>query len=346
MTVIKYPSIEQFRNVIYQVNYKTRYIGDDDKGQPLYNDNPLPTVKFVGTVKTHGTNAGIVFNLDETTGEYSFFTQSRENVITPSKDNAGFATFIYTKEIHKLLNIILNQLSEKPLTVAVYGEWIGKGIQKGVAVCELPKSMIVFGVKVDNMWLDDERLKNVKLPDERIYNVFDFKTFEIYIDFNEPDIAAKIMGELTEEVGTECPVGKAFGITGIGEGICWHSNEDGYLGSRYFFKTKDERHKVVKTKEKVAIDVEKVNSINELVATIVTEPRLNQGLSYLIENNMEVSMKNIGNYIKWVYNDVIKEELDTIVKNGFEPKQINSSISNKARDFYISELNKTVGLTK
>ena len=76
----KFPSIEQFRTVIKYVN---KYLPG------------VTTLKYKGTVKLHGTNAAIGVLKDGTV-----YFQSRNSIITPENDNAGFATFMKHFEIH------------------------------------------------------------------------------------------------------------------------------------------------------------------------------------------------------------------------------------------------------
>src|SRR5690349_16795997 len=81
----KFPSIEQFRNVVRQVRTHHDYQGADAEGNAIYNHtSPYPTITFEGTVKLHGTNAAIVKYKDRT--EY----QSRERVLDLQHDNQGF----------------------------------------------------------------------------------------------------------------------------------------------------------------------------------------------------------------------------------------------------------------
>ena len=78
MTDIQYyPSIEQFRNVIKSVRDYCRK-----------NETPLPELLFNGTVKLHGTNAGIVLQ----NGEYTYLSHKR--VICVGDDNYGFAAWM------------------------------------------------------------------------------------------------------------------------------------------------------------------------------------------------------------------------------------------------------------
>lgn len=95
----KFPSIEQFRNTVKSVQLTHDYVGRDTNEDPIYEHiSDYPVVQFTGTVKLHGTNAAIrICN-----GEITY--QSRENVITPQKDNAGFATAMSQIPKDKLLN--------------------------------------------------------------------------------------------------------------------------------------------------------------------------------------------------------------------------------------------------
>src|ERR1035437_6000088 len=87
--MIKWPSINQFRNVVNTVQMKTRYRGKDEAGEPIFDAfAKFPTLKFEGTVKLHGTNFSYVHSQND--GEWF---QSRENIITPEHDNAGSAMF-------------------------------------------------------------------------------------------------------------------------------------------------------------------------------------------------------------------------------------------------------------
>ena len=75
---------------------------------------------------------------------------------------------------------------------------------------------------------------------------------------------------------------------------------------------------------------------------MLTEQRLEQGITWLKENQKEVNQKSTGDYLRWVVNDVIKEETDTIVENQLDPKKINSAISAKARVWFFGYLDREV----
>ena len=50
-------------------------------------------VNLTGTVKIHGTNSAIGYDIQTK----ELFVQSRNNIITVEKDNAGFATWVHSK---------------------------------------------------------------------------------------------------------------------------------------------------------------------------------------------------------------------------------------------------------
>lgn len=347
----KFPKIEQYHSVIHQINHRARYRGEDDNGEMIMDttEGILPTLEFRGTVKLHGTNAAIVFTWDMLKHDYTMHAQSRKNIITPTSDNAGFAAFAHTSNTESILNKIEKEMGDDmgytPEVIRVYGEWCGGNIQKGVAINGLDKMFVIFAVKVDGVWLDDDKMSRIKIPEERIYNILDYPSHTITIDFNNPKESTNLLVELTNAVEAECPVGKAFGNEGgVGEGIVWRCITEGWTNSRYWFKVKGEKHQSSKTKTLAPVDIERVNNIKEMVDNFVTESRLNQGLEQLRMDNLEITRKNLGPFLKWIVTDIITEELDTIMGNGFEPKEIQGQISNVARTWFFKEELKQIGL--
>ena len=343
----KFPSIEQFRHVIKNVEWKARFRGYDENEEPIFEDCELPTLTFRATVKLHGTNAGIVYTFNELTHEYEVHTQSRKNIITPTKDNAGFATYVHSINTEGMLAQIMKAVGDigyTPEVVKVFGEWCGGNIQKGVAINGLDKMFVIFAIKIDDRWLTHDEMINIKSEDEKVYNILKYPVWDFDIDFNKPKEAAERIARVVEQVEKECPVGKAFGEEGIGEGIVLTCLNPEYAGSKFWFKAKGDEHKVVKTKEKVPVDMERVNSIKELTSTLVTEARLEQGLDYLRQEGLEASRKSTGPYLKWLFDDIIKEELDTIVENGFEPKDVSTEIQKYGREWFFTKIDELVGL--
>ena len=317
----KFPSIDQFRNVIRELKINHDYQGKDENGEPLYSHSePYPTILFEGTVKLHGTNAGIVKYPDKI--EF----QSRERVLTLAQDNAGFMLSLSSKNLDKLFEGI-----EFNNYVAIYGEWCGQSIQSGVALSQLPKMFVIFGLKVDDVWVPYFE----SIPEENIFNIQDFPKFQIEVDFNNPELVQNKLIELTENVEKECPVGKHFGVSGIGEGIVWTSF---YKDKVYRFKTKGEKHSSSKVKTLASVNVDELNSINEFVDYSLTDSRLNQGISVLKEQGLPINQSSTGEFLRWIIGDIVKEESDTMISNQIDMKKANPVISKEARLWYFNNL--------
>jgi len=338
---ISYPKIPQFRNIVSNINREVAFTGLDANGDAIYDPSiKKPTLTFKGTVKLHGTNAGVCFN-----SENGFWIQSRENIITVEKDNAGFAFFAegYKIQLCSLLDDLIdeNQIDTKIYTVSIYGEWAGKGIQKGVGISQLEKAFYVFGVKISKTndpkfnayWIDSSNVRNVEY---RIFNVEDYETYSVDVDLNMPQLAQNKFAEITNTVEDECPISKAFGIdNGLGEGVVWSTE---YKGTVHRFKVKGDKHSVTKVKKLASIDVEKLNSIQDFVEYSVTENRFNQAIE-IVFGKEPLDVRKMGDFIRWVVNDISSEEMDTMIKNGLEPKDVNKYISNKVREMFFEAQN-------
>ena len=328
--MIKFPSIDQFRQVIREVKTNHDYKGKAEDDSPIYfHDSPYPVIEFTGTVKLHGTNASVVKYRD---GRIEY--QSRERVLSLTQDNAGFMLAMMNKD----LSTIFDQYRFDQ-HIAIYGEWCGKSIQKGVAISELPKMFVVFAINVDGEWSEFDHIDFKSLNEIGVYSIFQFPTYRVLVDFNSPELIQNELIKLTVDVENECPVGKYFGISGVGEGIVFKAKHNNRF---YQFKSKGEKHSISKVKTLASVDVEMISNINEFVDNVLTEQRLEQGITWLRENLKEVSQKSTGDYLRWIVNDVIKEETDTIVANQLDPKKINSAISAKARVWLFSYLDKEV----
>jgi len=340
--LVKFPKIAGFRDTVYSVNRHADFEGLNDEGEPILNpNNPRPVIDFTGTVKLHGTNAAVCWDGTE------LWAQSKERIITAESDNHGFAFFVDGRR--EILETAMRSLRDQfkipnDCIIAMYGEWCGKGIQRGVAISQLEKMFVVFKIKIAtpdesaNYWLDydytDLSFVNIcAIQDVQVRFIESFDTFKITIDFSDVAVAQDKLVALTNGVEVECPVGRALGVAGVGEGIVWTGSHDGQY---YMFKVKGEKHSSSKVRKLAPVDVEKVNSIKEFVEYAVTENRLEQGFDELFTSKkIEASKKYIGEFLKWVQSDVVKEEADTMAQNGLEPKEVNKAISGKAVKWFM-----------
>jgi hypothetical protein len=161
---------------------------------------------YIGTVKLHGTNITIVYTLsNRETPQF----QSRNQIITPTKDNMGAAAFLSKAPLRPLIDEIMRIYEQEDFTeVLIAGEWAGEGIHKGIALSSLPRFYAIFNIRIDGHWVDLRKYKTVHSPEHRIYNIMNFTTYSKDIDFqtDTSDIIAE-MENLTNVVASKCPVG-------------------------------------------------------------------------------------------------------------------------------------------
>jgi RNA ligase-like protein len=343
----KFPEIEQFRTIIHNIKHQAQYQGQDDDGNVIMDRNAtLPILTAFGTEKLHGTNASVGFNNVD-----GIWSQSRKNIITVDKDNAGFAFFVeknkeaFLKLIHQVIEE--NDIDADNNNVYIYGEWAGKGIQKHMGINKLDKFIAIFGVKiapfdeeVSNYWVDCDNLRDV---DNRIYNINDFETYSVEIDFNNPGEAQNKMIDMMLKVEENSPFSKSFGEDGIGEGIVFTTY---FNGSKHTWKVKGERHSNTKVKTPKKVDNVKIQKINDIAVKVLPSWRLDQMYTEVMDilNGGSGDIKKTGDFLKAVVQDVHKEDLDIIIEAELEPKEVNGAISKIARVWLFDKLNEEAGL--
>lgn len=339
-----FPSIGQFANVVYNVNHKAHYVGQDENNEPIYDSlRQMPVLKFIGTTKMHGTNAGIIVDFHNEI----VYLQSRENIITPTKDNAGFASFAAgnQKEILDMVmsNIDINSVDWKDNVIGVYGEWCGGNIQKGVALCELSKMFVIFAVAViqretpfKKSWLSIDKISKFKV-DGKIHNIYNFPTYEIEINFAKHHESTNKLVEMTIAVEDMCPVGKAFGVEGIGEGIVFICISDFYDDSGFWFKSKGEKHSKSKVKQIRPVDNDKVTLLFDIAEKVTPSWRMEQifNLTFDTINGGKPDRTKMGEYIRAVVADITKEELTTITEAGLSVKDLGGNLAKISKDYYL-----------
>jgi hypothetical protein len=356
--MISYPETREFRAAITTVK-RNAHLNEENA------DKNLPILKFIGTVKLHGTNSALVYQKD-----VGHWCQSRNNILTPEKDNAGFAQAmdpLAGKFFHEHVlpvNTTIRDLYDRGQTVVIFGEWCGGNIQKHVAIFGLRKMFVIFKVFIvdrtvhnspienndddddddrghqkksrNHYWLEPDVWKNLTWHEQSIYNIYDFQTYEIDIDFNNPELSQNKLIEITNEVERECPVGAYFNQKGIGEGVVW--TEWATTLGALRFKVKGKEHCVSHVKTLAPVNAEKLANLNEFIAYACTENRMLQGLHYIREQQLTIEMKNIGVFMKWLCNDIVKEESDTMQNSNINVIDVSRGVAPVARAWFSKQL--------
>jgi len=332
-----FPKIRQYHQVLRDLKLHHQYVGKDANGDPIFDPSKqLPVLQFEGVVKIHGTNGAIVFAPDG-----SFYCQSRENIVDELKDNAGFAHYV-NKEGHKLWENVqqLDVLRSHDVKhVVVFGEWAGGSIQKGVAMNELSKMFIIFGLKViyndeSTEWLDSSLIG--EMPDICVYNISRVPTYDVEVDLACPDKAIEKMVQITTAIGDECPFAKTFGVSGIGEGCVWRLKDEYGFGDSY--KVKDDRHQKSKIKKLPTVDVVKMDSIQQAVDTHIHEDRLQQIYDKVILTEADKVPQNIAPFIRNLVQDAWDEEGDSIRASDISRKEFGAAASKVAAKWFQNQL--------
>lgn len=329
-----YHKIRQFKDIVRDIQFKANYKGKDENGEPIYQESVKPVLTFRGTTKLHGTNAGVCY-----TPNRGVVAQKRGSLLPTDAlaGHFGFNSFVLVEKKDYFESIMADLWSRHcgvGEQITLYGEWAGEGIQKGVGISELPKGFYIFDCKVYNEVTDSHRWVDIEpiVTESKIFKITDFPLWEIDIDFNKPALSQNKLVEITEQIEKECPVSKQLGIeNSLGEGAVWTCF---WNGEKYIFKVKGEKHSVTKVKKLASIDPEIVNSIHSFVEYACTPNRIEQG----IQEVEATEKRHMPLLLKWVSNDIISEETDTLVTNNLEWKQVAGECANRVRQYFFNKI--------
>lgn len=327
---IKFPSIERFKHVYKEVRARAEFVSKDDAGVVFDASKPKPKITFTSTIKIHGINVGV--SLDR---QGNFTVQSRSRIVSPDDDSYGFYSWVTQPERQAFLTNYLTTCLADNDAVIVFGEFAGKGIQKWVAVSQVEKHFYPFNVAtVKNDIVHYLPLYELNSLENRAINILPITLFpmqEFIIDFNATDLNLVLdeIQQLCDAVECQCPIGQYHQVNGIGEGIVLCSED-----FTYRFKVKGDEHATAKRQLAINSQDEQFDGIKDFVATVVSEPRLQQGMSYLQENNIAINKQHIPQYVEWIWQDVLKEEHDNIKAKQFEIKQLRKLVTNTAVKYF------------
>lgn len=322
MTFVPWTEIESFHNVRKYTQAHPEILNGNSK------------VSYLPKVKLHGTNAGVRIYTDGTV-----IAQSRSTDLSVGNDNAGFAKWVESNKDKWAAAI------PSAGDVVIFGEWVGPGVQKGVAVSEIPKkSFVVFAARpvkdFDILISQPEALANLVAGIPDTYVLPWYTQAPMVIDWNADakhlTLQTLEINEWVEAVEKNDPwVEATFGIKGTGEGLVFYPVSKEHFNLKGFndlcFKAKGEKHKNIKTAAPAQVNPEVAASVDQFVDLVLTEARLEQGAAGSYE------MKNIGKFLAWISGDVQKETQDELQASNLTWEQVSKAITNKARSWYLSK---------
>jgi len=182
MKFMPWPEIEGFHNIRKFIRV--------DPGEWWHKRELLAgtsVVSYKAKVKLHGTNAAVRI---DSNGNVT--AQSRTNIITPESDNAGFARWVKANEAEWKKTAAVptkDNPADHYLNMVFFGEWIGPGIQKNVAVSEIPKKCFaVFAMKILGKTDEEEQLFEVEPKRIEMYLGKSGIKFACAVETNLPDV--------------------------------------------------------------------------------------------------------------------------------------------------------------
>jgi hypothetical protein len=288
---------------------------------------------YRGTVKLHGSNAGVRV---PRSGE--IFPQSRNRSLTLESDNFGFAAFALTHEaaIRELADAIKRRVGLHDVTL--FGEWIGPGVQKGVAIAQLPaRQWVLFAAAATGLgtpvYLDLDTCGRPCAPDAGIHNVLEAEHVTISIDLTSPASCSAAMDTInaaTERVENACPWAARFGLEGIGEGLVW-TPAGGYDDPGLCFKSKGVKHKGEhkgpRASAPARMTAEQFATIDAFVAARVDGERVAQGIDHVRELGKPIDMTSTGAFLVWISGDIFAECQAEILAMGVDTARLHKAIT-------------------
>ncbi len=233
-------------------------------------------------VKLHGTNAAVVVTEDG-----DVYAQSRNRIITPGDDNCGFAAWVESQR----------DLWTGRRGTVTFGEWVGPGIQSGVAACKIPrKTFCVFSIyDILQTTLDwPVPMDVIGLSDTHVI------PWEV---LTPADLTPEAIDAAVAACEARDPfIWSTFGIEGTGEGYVYYTARDCHPQ----FKAKGAEHRVVKSRTPTS-PPENADDVTAFVETYVTDARLEQIAFAVTQTAPPYRVQSTGDFLKAFNADVQKE---------------------------------------
>ena len=302
---------------------------------------PVQSIHLTGSTKLHGTHADIVFvNCSD-----EIRLQSRNQLmLTPEKDNVGFAAFITASEKGTLFDLRdrildryhkLNPGKDVLGDLLIAGEWCGSKIQRKVALAGIPRFFAIISIMINGSWVPDWDYADIFNENARVFHTGKAGFFTHELNLDDISTSEARIKAMTDGVEKECPFAKALGVSGLGEGIVWKATNQ-YADPKCWFKSKgdilavSDSHKLPAS----AVDIENRERVANFAKAIVTKNRLEQGWEYLAQKDA----KGLGYFLKWITDDCLIEEKREMEALKISKNKLSPAISMIAKPWFWARL--------
>lgn len=299
----------------------------------------MPVIAFRGSEKLHGENMAVCYSNGE------MWVQGRNQIRTVLGDQNGMAAFVEERK-SILLDIFLeiehkHEFTTEDRTIVLDCEWAGGNIQKGNAACSgTDKGAYLFDFARVISNEDDHIIQHLSTEglgakDNFIYRLSDFAPqYSLTLDFSKPEGCEKQLKDIALQIEENSPIAAYFNKPdNVGEDAVLIAL---YNGNFLRLKTKGDKHggkpKQPKTQSKRTPGEQ---ALLESVADKVTPVwRLTQAIA----ESRATEKKHIGDVIKWVLADVVKEDLHVLQEAKLTIKQVSGEISKIVKDYCFDNL--------
>jgi len=352
---LKYPDTPNWDNFYKQIQSTTNSANrlayanyDPSLGEPpteaqielLQSYIPdMPTLTMIGSEKLHGENMAVCYSNKE------LWVQGRNRIRTLLGDQNGMAQFVEsTKDIWiTLFSQIKNtyEVNTDESTIVLDCEWAGDNIQKGNAACSgTDKGAYIFDyLRVINNDTSETKFKSTEglnIPEGKsIYLMKSFGSYKLILDLNNPTKCDLDLKALALKIEEHSPIAEYFDKPdNVGEGVyltCFHNEKLLRLkakGTKHGGKPKTPRQ------PKIPLTDEQLIAIAKLANEVTPEWRLNQAIT---ETNA-IEIKHVGEVIKWMMQDILKEEQPVILESNIEFKKAQGAIVQIVKDYYFDSI--------
>lgn len=301
-------------------------------------------VTFNAKVKLHGTNAGVYVGSNG-----DVFAYSRSKIIEPGAgDNCGFAAWVQkNKEFFATM--------KRECDFVIYGEWCGPGVQKGVAISQIPNRVFaVFAYRDltnDVLLMEENLLKDIVRTKDDMIIIPDYVTnFKLNILTPAQESLNKIV-QIVDEIEKCDPfVKNHWGIEGVGEGLVYYpmTKQENWTVQNYeqvtmlMFKAKGDKHQVLARTKPVQAEATSAETIDAYVDLVLTENRLLQGAKEVSGKEHTYDKKLTGDFIRWIKADIVKETKAEIEAAGLTVEAAAKAVELKARKWYANKFTSQV----
>lgn len=311
----------------------------EEQKEKLQEYSPkIPTLTFAGSEKLHGENMAVCCSGDEV------WVQGRNHIRTILGDQNGMAQFVELTKAH--WDIILTQVENlydiniHTHTIVLDMEWAGGNIQKGNAACSgTDKGAYLFDycriVTNETGETQFKSLQGINIPEgTNIYLMSNFGSYTLHLDFNKPSECEEQLEKLAVLIEEKSPIAQHFNKPdNVGEGVYLWAE---YNGEMLRVKAKGEKHggKPKTPKDRVERSSEKIEQLTSLANKVTPVWRLTQAIT----ETGASEIKHIGMVIKWVMQDIAKEEVPVLIEAGITLKDLNSYVAKIVKEYYFDSL--------